>query len=453
MKGQSRTARRSAAALVVCAWAVASGAAAQEVGREVYQGLSASRRVQVVISFRSAQVEAHSLTDHVRGIVDVRRSILASLGPEDFVVTHQWDAVNAIAGRISLSGVEKLARNPDVRRIDVDVPVYATLAESVPLVGADQLHNKGITGRGVTVAVLDTGADTTHPDLKASIVDEHCFCTNADGSGCCPNGSTEQSGAGASRDEQGHGTNVTGIITSDGKVAPEGMAPDADVVSIRVLDKAGLAASTAQIVSGLNYVITQRPEVKIVNLSLGTANLFSGTCDNAASFTQAFTSAINTLRSRGVLTFSSTGNNANPSQIALPACVSSAVSVGATYDGNVGTVTFGCTDATTVADAVTCFSNGGSKVDLLAPGAAITSTGMGGGTSTFLGTSQACPHAAAAAALLLSAKPGLSPDAIENALKSNGRPIKDPKSGITSPRIDLKGALSAATTGYSSGPE
>jgi subtilisin family serine protease len=91
-------------------------------------------------------------------------------------------------------------------------------------------------------------------------------------------------------------------------------------------------------------------------------------------------------------------------------------------------------------------------VDLLAPGAAITSTGIGGGTSTFLGTSQACPHAAGAAALLLSAKPGLSADQVQNVLKNTGVNVTDPKNGITSRRIDLKAALSAASLEFKPGP-
>jgi subtilisin family serine protease len=133
--------------------------------------------------------------------------------------------------------------------------------------------------------------------------------------------------------------------------------------------------------------------------------------------------------------------NGSASSIGVPACISSAVAVGAVYDADGGTVSFGCVEATSRRDEVACFSNSSSKVELLAPGAPITSAGIGGSASTFLGTSQASPHAAAAAALLLSANPGLSPDAILNALRATGRPITDAKNGIAIPRIDVKAAF------------
>ena len=124
----------------------------------------------------------------------------------------------------------------------------------------------------------------------------------------------------------------------------------------------------------------------------------------------------------------------------MPACIGNAIAVGAVYKGDVGTITFGCTDATTAADRVACFSNSDSQVDVLAPGADCTSAGIGGGVSTFVGTSQACPVAAGVAALILSAHPGLSPDALEAAMKNTGVTITDPD-GLSFRRIDAKAAV------------
>ncbi len=154
------------------------------------------------------------------------------------------------------------------------------------------------------------------------------------------------------------------------------------------------------------------------------------------------TQAVNALRSRGTLTVSSTGNAANKAETGAPACLSQAIAVGAVYDGNVGTISFGCTDGSTAADKITCFSNSSSALDLLAPGAAISSSGLGGGVAGFAGTSQAAPHVAGALALLLQVKPSATADELEAALKASGRPIAD-SNGVSAPRIDVKTAVDA----------
>jgi subtilisin family serine protease len=406
-----------------------------KAGSAVYAALARGTTARVIVALRAPQAGVGEMTRRLAEVEATRENVLAGLPPSEFRVMQSWDTISAVAGDVTAAGLARLVADPEVLKIDVDVEIHAALAQSVPMIRADDVHNAGFTGRGVVVAVLDTGIDANHPDLSSSIVAEQCFC-----SGCCPNGSSEQSGAGAARDENGHGTNVSGIITGDGKVAPAGVAPDADIVAVRVLDKNGGGNST-QLVSGFDYVLKSRPEVKVVNLSLGSANLFSGTCDNAASFTAAFAQAINALKSRGTVVFASSLNNGSNSQIGVPACISSAVAVGAVYDTDAGTVSFGCTDASTRADQVPCFSNSSSKVDMLAPGAPITSTGVGGGASTFLGTSQASPHAAAAAALLLQANPGLSPDRIKAALQGTGPTVTDGKNGLAFHRIDVKAAL------------
>jgi hypothetical protein len=127
-----------------------------------------------------------------------------------------------------------------------------------------------------------------------------------------------------------------------------------------------------------------------------------------------------------------------------PACVANTVSVGAVYDANVGPRTFlGCTDPTTAADQVTCFTNTNTALDLLAPGAPITSTGLGGGCSTFSGTSQASPHAAGAAAVLLEVQPTLTPDQIETTLKMTGVSVTEAQTELAFPRVDLLAAVQA----------
>jgi subtilisin family serine protease len=429
------------AAVVACVLTAARAPAA-EVGARVVDELRLRPRVRVIVALREPTAPATDLTLRNAEVGAIQGNVLEGLRPGDFLLTHRWQSLNAFAGDVTSAGLRALADDPDVLMVDVDPPAYADLAESAALIRADQVRGAGTTGKGVVVAVLDTGVDTHHPDIRDSLIAEQCFCTSPSGAGCCPNGSAQQSGPGAAEDDQGHGTNVTGIITSDGRVAPMGIAPDAQVVVVKVLDKTGAGTSTS-ILSGLDFVINQHPEVKVVNLSLGLANLFSGSCDSAASFTTAFAAAVNTLRGRGAVFFASSGNNGSTSQIAVPACIGNAIAVGAVYKADAGTISFGCTDATTAADRIPCFSNSDSQVDVLAPGAPVTSAGIGGGVSTFVGTSQACPVAAGVAALMLSAHPGLSPDALEAALKNTGVTVVDPRNGLSFRRIDAKGAVDA----------
>src|SRR5207247_10851173 len=81
----------------------------------------------------------------------------------------------------------------------------------------------------------------------------------------------------------------------------------------------------------------------------------------------------------------------------------------------------------------------------------VTSAGIGGGVSTFVGTSQACPVAAGVAALMLSAHPGLSPDALEAALKNTGVTVIDTRNGWSFRRIDAQSAVDAGRSPRSDG--
>jgi subtilisin family serine protease len=164
----------------------------------------------------------------------------------------------------------------------------------------------------------------------------------------------------------------------------------------------------------------------------------------------ALSTAINTLRSAGVATFIAAGNSGTKNSLYVPACITAGISVGATYDANIGSSSgwkVNCTDQTTRADQVACWSSSDNTLSLLAPGARITSTGMGGGFSSYQGTSQASPHAAAEAALLLQAAPGITIDDLLNRMKLTGTMITDdlhdnnPLTNRQTPRIDARVAL------------
>src|SRR5262245_61277651 len=410
------------------------------ISEEVEAAAAAGQSPRVIIFLDLPAAAQGNPSRQKEEVAQAQQRILAALTDKEFVTRWRFETVPALAGEITASGLAKLGGLPGVLRVDLDPPSEAHLLESVPLIKASQVQSLGYRGQGVSVAILDTGVDISNPELSDDLIAQECFCSG----GCCPNGTSRQSGPGSAADSNGHGTNVTGIVTAKGVSTPIGVAPDADIVAIRVLDANGQSCCASDIVAGLDWVAANRPDVKVVNMSLGSFALFSGNCDNAQGFTMAYATSINNLRSHGVLTFASAGNRASGTGMAAPACIANTVSVGATYDANIGAVGYSaCTDTTTFTDKVTCFSNSNSTTDIFAPGAAITSCGLFGSTSTFYGTSQASPHAAGCAADLLSANSALTPAQIETALKTGGVPVTDPKNNLTFPRINCLAALAS----------
>ena len=436
---------RFALLFLAAACGAASPLRAAEVPPAVSERIAAGGRARVVILFR--EPDARPL--RAETVSSLRKSVLGRLAPGEFepLGIPEWRLVPGASGFLTASGLAKLAADPDVRAVSLDLSGGANLAESVPLIHADAVHALDVTGRGIVVAVVDSGITANHADLADDVVAQQCFCVNSNGTGCCPNGQGSQAGLGSASDENGHGTNVAGIVTSAGRIAPTGVAPDARIVAVRVLDRNGTFSGTAQIVSALDWIATDRPDVRIVNMSLGTFALFSAPCDGANAAVAALSRAVDVLRQRRVLVTVSSGNDRSSTLMEAPACSSSSTAVVATYDADFGMFNlFGCAEPT-AADKVACFGNSAPGLRFFAPGAAITSAGMDGGRSTYFGTSQASPHVAGVAALLLQARPSLGPAEIEAALEQTGRPITDPRNGLTIPRVDAAAALQAVGIG------
>jgi subtilisin family serine protease len=426
------------AALVFVASAAAGGTAEHRnarAGAGVYRVL-AQHPAHVLVALRTGGSSARSLAAERAPFAAARAHVLQRVTARDFRLERSWSSIPVLAATITRHGLDELLASPDVRRVDLDPPVHAELARSVPFIRADQVQAIGVTGRGVTVAVLDTGIDTDNPDLIGDIVGQKCFAQNADGSSACAGG------ADSAEDDNGHGTAVAGIITSNGANASKGVAPDAKIVAVKVLGSDGRMSSSIPVLSALDWIVDNRPDVKIVNLSLGTNDLLSGDCDSARADAIAYASVFSALRSRGVSVFAASGNEASSTAMASPACVSPAISVGAVYDDSFGGLGWtSCTDASTARDQIACFSDSDPALDLLAPGALITAPKLGGGTGTTGGTSDAAPHAAGVAALLLQARPDLTPDQIRAALQQTGVRITDARNGVTTSRLDALAAF------------
>jgi subtilisin family serine protease len=389
-----------------------------------------------------------------RDIAGARLQILARLAGRSHRVLHQYSTVPLVALEVGPDGLAELeASSLWVKRVVVDTLNAPTLPQSVPLIGADQAWSQGYDGTGVVVAIVDTGVESTHPFLSGKVVEEACYSSNVSGHSItmCPNGSTQQTGAGAGvscpLSSCWHGTHVAGIAAGNGagaSVAFSGVAKGAQIMSVMVfskftsaLDCGGSApcalAWTSDIIAGLERVYAVRGSWNLssANLSLGGSTGFTSPCDGDPT-----KPIIDNLRSVGIASAIAAGNNGFTNALSAPGCISSAISVG----------------ATSKSDVIASFSNTAAYMSLLAPGVSIYSSVKGGIFGYASGTSMATPHVAGAWAVLKQAAPNASVDQILSALQSTGLPVSETNGGvtITKSRIRIDQALAALVPTVSS---
>ncbi|HEX8408452.1 MAG TPA: S8 family serine peptidase [Thermoanaerobaculia bacterium] len=377
--------------------------------------------------------------ERVRVVVaaDARQEVIDALQTATNI--EPWGDSPAFVAEMDVAEAARLQRDPRVRAVSLDTGGGGGLAQSIPIIGANVTRAQGIDGRGRTIAILDSGVDRMHPDLAGRVVAEQCFCDNFD-SGCCPGGGVAQSGIGAADDDNGHGTHVAGIAAGAGIVAPPGVAPAANIVAVKVLDAANRFRGFTQIYRALEWIADTRPDVDVVNMSLGSDALFTDQQCSTAAFTFGFAHVVHRLRARGVLIAASTGNTSSSTSTWMPACIQDVLGVGATWDfaGD------HCGVQSNTPDEVVCQSNSSSSMDIVAPGWWIVSSRRGGGTVQFAGTSMSAPHVAGT--ILLMKQVGgrsLHADLIEDILKRTGVPAFDKRNGLTFPRLDALAAVNA----------
>ncbi|HSH59846.1 MAG TPA: S8 family serine peptidase, partial [Acidimicrobiales bacterium] len=370
-----------------------------------------------------------------QNISRARGRVLERLRGSEHRVVRSFETVPAVALELSAASLNRLRGASEVASITEDELAAPSLAESAPLVEAPQAWSAGYDGTGSVVAVLDTGVDSAHPFLAGKVVEEACYSSTG-----CPNGSKTQTGPGAgvpcTYAPLGcrHGTHVAGIAAGTSS-SFSGVGRGASVMAVQVFSKftgsscgggedpCALSYSSDQ-VAGLErvYLLRSVRTFSSVNMSLGFGQYFSN-CDTG----QPAKSAIDNLRSAGIATVISSGNDSYTDSMTAPACISTAVSVG----------------STTKADAVWSFSNSASFLSLLAPGQSINSSVPGGGFARLNGTSMATPHVAGAWAVLKQYQRTASVDAVLAALQSTGLALTDSRNGIVKPRIRIHAALQA----------
>lgn len=276
--------------------------------------------------------------------------------------------------------VAQLRADPDVEYAEVDRLISAAGVTNDPMSGSEwHLTTIGApsawtyaTGAGITIAILDTGVDGTHPDLASKMVPGWNFYSN--------NSDT--------RDVNGHGTTVAGAAAAatNNSIGVASVAGDAKIMPIRIADPSAYALWST-VAQGITYAADHG--ARVVNLSYEGASA-SSTIQQAASY----------LRSKGGVLFVAAGNTG-------------------TLDNTPPTTLMMVVAATLQNDTHASWSTYGSFVDISAPGYNIISTAPGGAYWYCWGTSLATPIVAGTAALILSKRPDFTPAQVDAILKSS----------------------------------
>lgn len=304
---------------------------------------------------------------------------------------------NGFALNANSSFLESIKRMPHVVSVTEDRQVKANDEVSNEVVRAPRVWNEvGATGTGVKIGIIDSGIDYMHPDLGAGIGATFKVAGGYDFVNNDPD----------PMDDHGHGTHVAGIAAAKGTT--KGIAPDAKLYGIKVLDQYGNGWDS-QIIAGIEYAVDPDGNpatddgMDVVNMSLGRA---PGGADDPMS------EAVNNAVAMGVCFVIAAGNNYEYFRIGTPAIARDAITVGATDNF----------------DYTASFSSRGPlpdsfmlKPDVGAPGVQINSTYLGSQYKRLDGTSMASPHVAGVAALILGKHPEWTPADVKAAVMGTAR--------------------------------
>lgn len=333
-----------------------------------------------------------------------------------------WQAVTSAPGAGSRAAKTTPGDTPafgsGIARIWLDGKVEADLADTTAQIGAPQAWSAGDTGKGVDVAVLDTGVDTGHPDLSGRITATRTFVPDEDVT-----------------DRNGHGTHVASTIAgtgaaSDGK--EKGVAPGADLHVGKVLADSG-SGQDSWVLAGMEWAAVDQ-DADVVSMSLGS--------DTPSDGTDPLSAAVDRLSAQtGALFVIAAGNMGTPGSIGGPGAADAALTVGAVDSSD---------DVAWFSSQGPRVGDGGLKPEITAPGVDVLAARSQyapegeGSYQTLSGTSMATPHVAGAAALLAAARPGLTGSQLKDLLVSSSKQTPQYDAfQAGSGRVDVPSALGA----------
>lgn len=302
-----------------------------------------------------------------------RVGLIKAAGIAQANIKHEFKLLPVLQLKMNAKQAENLARNPLVQFVEKDAEAQAlaqTVPWGIPKVQATTAHSSGYTGNGIKVAILDTGIDSSHPDLSANVKGGYSVFTDS-------------ANRDPFKDGNSHGTHVAGTVAGvNNTIGVLGVAPNVSLYAVKVLDNNG-SGSYSGIAQGIEWAINNK--MKVINMSLGgsaSSSILQQYCDLAYN--------------SGILVVAAAGNSGNAAgtgdNVGYPARYSSVIAVAATDSNN----------------KRGSFSSTGSTVELSAPGVSIYSTVPNNSYATYNGTSMASPHVAGVAALVWGAKPTLT---------------------------------------------
>ena len=292
--------------------------------------------------------------------------------------------INAALIYANPNKIAALAKNPNVSFVEQDATVTTTAVQSNPSWGLDRVDQRNLplsksyddlnnSGSNIPVYVVDTGINAAHSDFESRVTAG--FSVISDGLG--------------SNDCNGHGTHVAGTIGG----RTYGVAKTVTLIPVRVLNCSG-SGTYSGVIAGLDWIAANHPAgvPAVVNMSLG------GPASSSVDI------AVSNLVNKKITVVVAAGNSNADACNFTPARVAGAITVGATESN----------------DSRASYSNFGSCLDVFAPGSAISSTWIGSSNAanTISGTSMASPHVAGISARLLASNTGLSPNQVENLIKT-----------------------------------
>jgi serine protease AprX len=371
--------------------------------RPIENVLKRFRAFPVIIEFHEGE------KSYIEGLSEVK-DCLASHKRCKF--HHEHQTIGSCSARMSVQAIQHMLTHcKHVKRVHFDREVKALLNVATPSVRADVLQQNGLTGRGITIAVIDTGV-YPHPDLTARrnrIVAFRDFINNRT----------------APYDDNGHGTHCAGDAAGDGYSSNgqyRGPAPDANVVGVKVLDRGG-SGSLSTIIAGIEWCINNRARygINVLSMSLGAPASQPAASDPLVRVTEV-------AWNQGLVVCVAAGNEGpDPGTISSPGISPRVITVGAVNDLN---------SPSRTDDQIAPFSSRGPtidglvKPDLLCPGVNIISlrapnsyldtsyksNRIGSSYFTESGTSMATPICAGIVAQLLQRNPALTPDQVKERL-------------------------------------